>query len=156
MKLRTKVLVGLSVFLLASGSTVAYAAIPDSDDAEIHGCYAPAGQLRVIDNEASAVCVPGETELTWNQTGPPGPLLPTYVKPLVANNQGPTVELQCNSGDKLLSASSMRNDSPESATEVRVIQGYVLNGANEPVGVVFEGTGGAVTITYRVVCMDAP
>src|SRR5262245_18575555 len=59
-----------AVALLAG---VAVAAIPDSDDGEIHGCYQKnQGQLRVIDAEAGASCGPAEKALVWNQVGPPG------------------------------------------------------------------------------------
>jgi type VI secretion system secreted protein Hcp len=86
---------------LGAGAAIAVAAIPGSDGV-ITGCYAnktnvdgnpepvlvgnvtePPGALRVIDpshptlpsggpNPAGA-CVPGETQLTWNQSGPQGP-----------------------------------------------------------------------------------
>ena len=60
--------------LLAGGSTIALAAIPDSDDGEIHSCRNNiTGNLRVIDQEAGQNCTAGQTELTWNQTGPQGP-----------------------------------------------------------------------------------
>jgi hypothetical protein len=62
--------------VLAVGG-VASAAIPDSDDQEIHGCYQKnQGQLRVIDAEAGDTCRPSEEPLTWNQEGPQGPAGP--------------------------------------------------------------------------------
>jgi hypothetical protein len=61
-------------------AAVAGAAIPDSDDGEIHGCYQKnQGQLRVIDAQAGQACRPSEEPLVWNQegvqgeTGPRGP-----------------------------------------------------------------------------------
>lgn len=61
-------------------AAVAGAAIPDSDDDEIHGCYQKnQGQLRVIDAQAGQSCRPSEVSLVWNQegvqgeTGPRGP-----------------------------------------------------------------------------------
>jgi hypothetical protein len=56
----------------AIGGGVAYATIPDASGV-IHGCYKNAnGQLRVIDPAVSQ-CLPSETAISWNQTGPPGP-----------------------------------------------------------------------------------
>jgi hypothetical protein len=69
-----RLLVGLAVtavLVLAVG--IAGAAIPDSSDGEIHGCYKKnQGQLRVIDAEAGATCLPSELALAWSQTGPTG------------------------------------------------------------------------------------
>lgn len=65
--------VALSVALLVAGGGAAIAAIPDSDDGEIHGCYDKSGTLRVIDAQAGATCTTGkETALVWNQEGPQG------------------------------------------------------------------------------------
>jgi hypothetical protein len=65
------VLAVAALLVLAVG--VARAAIPDSNDGEIHGCYQKnQGQLRVIDAEAGDTCRPAEVELTWNQEGPQG------------------------------------------------------------------------------------
>jgi hypothetical protein len=61
------------IALLVAGGGAAVAAIPDSDDGEIHGCYNNRnGDLRVIDAEAGENCGSRETALTWNQQGPPG------------------------------------------------------------------------------------
>src|SRR5262245_19520415 len=61
-------------------AAVAGAAIPDSDDGEIHACYQKKqGQLRVIDAQTGQSCRPSEESLVWNQegvqgeTGPRGP-----------------------------------------------------------------------------------
>ena len=65
--------------VLGAGTAVAIAAIPSSSDGVIHACRvttgATPGQLRVIDVETTPAqaCVNGETTLSWNQTGPPGP-----------------------------------------------------------------------------------
>lgn len=71
------VLVGAALLAVAA---VAGAAIPDSDDGEIHGCYQKnQGQLRVIDAQGGKTCRPSEQSLVWNQegvqgaTGPRGP-----------------------------------------------------------------------------------
>ncbi|WP_225101820.1 hypothetical protein [Streptomyces sp. CoH27] len=41
------------------------------------GCYSRTnGVLRLIDFEAGQRCRPGETTVTWNQTGPQGPAGP--------------------------------------------------------------------------------
>ena len=62
------------IALLVAGGGAAVAAIPDSDDAEIHGCYTTrTGALRVIDAEAGETCnASKETALVWNQEGPQG------------------------------------------------------------------------------------
>jgi hypothetical protein len=61
------------IALLVAGGGAAFAAIPDSDDGEIHGCYSTRnGDLRVIDAEAGQTCGNRETALVWNQQGPPG------------------------------------------------------------------------------------
>jgi hypothetical protein len=71
--------VGVSAaVLIAAGSGTALASIPDSGGV-IHGCYKPQGNgsnspLGVIDTALSnGKCPNGDTELTWNQTGPQGP-----------------------------------------------------------------------------------
>ena len=71
---------GLGAAALLAVAAVAGAAIPDSDDGEIHGCYQKnQGQLRVIDAEQGQACRPSEEALVWNQegvqgeTGPRGP-----------------------------------------------------------------------------------
>jgi hypothetical protein len=70
----------LGAAALLAVAAVAGAAIPDSDDGEIHGCYQKnQGQLRVIDAQAGQACRPSEESLVWNQegvqgeTGPRGP-----------------------------------------------------------------------------------
>jgi hypothetical protein len=64
--------------LLALVVGVATAAIPDSNDGEIHGCYKKNnGQLRVIDAQAGDTCGPSEVALAWNQVGPTGPTGPS-------------------------------------------------------------------------------
>jgi hypothetical protein len=69
------------IALLVAGGGAAVAAIPDSDDGEIHGCYSTrpgsTGNLRVIDAQAGETCAKGETALVWNQQGPQGPPGPT-------------------------------------------------------------------------------
>jgi hypothetical protein len=70
----------LGAAALLALAAVAGAAIPDSDDGEIHACYQKnQGQLRVINAEDGEACRPSEKALTWNQegvqgeTGPRGP-----------------------------------------------------------------------------------
>ena len=59
--------------LLALAVGIAGAAIPDSSDGEIHGCFKKnQGQLRVIDAEGGDTCGPAELALVWNQVGPTG------------------------------------------------------------------------------------
>lgn len=70
------VLTAAALIALAVG--VASAAIPDSDDGEIHGCYQKNnGQLRVIDAQAGDTCRPSELPLVWSQEGPSGPSGPS-------------------------------------------------------------------------------
>ena len=58
------------VLVLAGG--VAYATIPAADGT-ITGCYARSGgTLRVIDPSVTN-CKQGETQITWSQSGEPGP-----------------------------------------------------------------------------------
>jgi hypothetical protein len=70
----------LGAAALLAVAAVAGAAIPDSDDGRIHGCYQKnQGQLRVIDAQAGQTCRPSEKSLAWNEqgvqgeTGPRGP-----------------------------------------------------------------------------------
>jgi hypothetical protein len=69
---RTLIVLGAAV-LLALAVGIAGAAIPDSSDGEIHGCFKKnQGQLRVIDAEGGDMCGPAEQALVWNQTGATG------------------------------------------------------------------------------------
>lgn len=68
----------LGAAALLAVAAVAGAAIPDSDDGEIHGCYQKnQGQLRVIDAQAGDACRASEVPLVWNQEGVQGPSGPT-------------------------------------------------------------------------------
>jgi hypothetical protein len=71
----------LGAAALLAVAAVAGAAIPDSDDGEIHGCYQKnQGQLRVIDAQAGQACRASEEPLDWNQQGvqgEPGPRGPS-------------------------------------------------------------------------------
>ncbi len=65
------------VFPLAAG--IAYATIPDSGGV-IHTCFKSidatklgGAALSVVDSESGATCKAGDTALTFNQQGPPGP-----------------------------------------------------------------------------------
>ena len=82
---RTVIIAGATALVLAAGGGAAYAAsasIPDSSGV-IHGCYKPNGNgsrspLGVIDTALpGGTCPKGQTELSWNQTGPQGPQGPT-------------------------------------------------------------------------------
>lgn len=66
--------VAAAVVIVAVGSTVAYASIPDSSGV-IHGCYTKSGALSVVDS-ATMTCPKGSTSLNWSQTGPAGPAGP--------------------------------------------------------------------------------
>jgi type VI secretion system secreted protein Hcp len=105
-----------TVAALGAGAAIAVAAIPGSDGV-ITGCYAnkfnedtpenvqvygnaiePPGALRVIDpngaklptggSDPARECVPGESTITWNQSGPTGPQ-GTIGTPGVPGAQGP-------------------------------------------------------------------
>lgn len=67
--------IGFSIGALVAGATVAFASIPHSTSGQITGCYsARSGALRVIDAQAGQTCARGETQISWNQTGPQGPV----------------------------------------------------------------------------------
>jgi hypothetical protein len=65
---------GVVVAVLTGGIAGALAAIPDSDDGEIHACHSKFdGKVRVIDAQGGAGCWTGESRLVWSQKGPAGP-----------------------------------------------------------------------------------
>jgi Collagen triple helix repeat (20 copies) len=67
--------------LVALAGTVAFASIPDSAGV-IHACFKTNnGQLRVIDS-ATQQCRKGETAISWNQAGLPGPQGPQGIQGL--------------------------------------------------------------------------
>lgn len=70
--MKFKIAVG-AVILSVIGLGVSSAAIPDSTTGVITACRSSIGQLKVIDKQAGASCsVYGETEMSWNHTGPAG------------------------------------------------------------------------------------
>src|SRR5581483_9845275 len=80
MNLKRTTTIAAVLVAAAITSTVALAAIPDSNGV-IHGCYAvnqpgmPStghGALRVIDPTKGDTCTSSEQALDWNQTGPRG------------------------------------------------------------------------------------
>jgi hypothetical protein len=48
------------------------ASIP-SGNGTFTGCVASTGALKLIDTDAGQICPSGQTQVTWNQTGPAGP-----------------------------------------------------------------------------------
>src|SRR5512133_305010 len=66
-----------TIAALGAGAAVGVAAIP-SADGTIHACVNTAtGAVRVINAEGGVTCTAGtETDLVWNQQGPPGPAGP--------------------------------------------------------------------------------
>jgi hypothetical protein len=65
-----------AVVAVAIAGGVTYAVAQVGTGGVFHGCYTSAkGQLRLID-PATDRCLPGETPLSWNQTGPQGPAGP--------------------------------------------------------------------------------
>ena len=86
----SKLAIAVAVIAVSTvAATMALAAIPDSSGV-IHGCFRTTGgngsegDLRVIDATVSS-CTKQETAISWNQTGPQGPLGP----PGPAGPQGP-------------------------------------------------------------------
>src|SRR4051812_49584663 len=70
--LRKRALISASV-LVAVAATIGYGTIPAANGI-ITGCFNQDGaNLRVID-AAQTQCHSNETKLTWNQTGPQGPM----------------------------------------------------------------------------------
>src|SRR3954453_13906916 len=70
-------LLGAVIVAVAAAGGIAYASIPDSGGV-IHACYNPSGtktpsgaQLSLLDSDGHS-CPKGQTEITWNRTGPPG------------------------------------------------------------------------------------
>jgi collagen triple helix repeat protein len=112
-----------AVPLLLIGSGVAYAAIPDSDDGEIHGCRQPVtGNLRVVDAEAGDSCHSSETELVWNQTGPQGPAGP-------AGPQGPQGETGATGPQGEAGATGPQGPAgPLASTYVKTVTGTGVSG----------------------------
>jgi len=91
MHITKKLVAGIIVILAIAAGSTALAAVPDGGGA-IHGCYSPNGalatngtQLNILDR-ASAACSKGQTEVTWNQQGPPGAQGPKGDK----GDQGPS------------------------------------------------------------------
>lgn len=77
----TRFVIGAALGLVAGiamAGAVAVAAIPDSDDGEIHACVDNKnGLLRVIDHEAGAECGTNESPLSWSA----GPACPPGTMP---------------------------------------------------------------------------
>src|SRR5947209_20620982 len=73
-------LVAVASSLALTGNT--YASVPDAGGV-IHACYngsqVPSGLL-ILDTAKMAKCPGGQTNLTWNQTGPTGPAGPQGLK----------------------------------------------------------------------------
>lgn len=73
---RTKLISAISVLGLALGSGTAVAAIPDSDDGELHLCvlnYGTTRDVKAIDKQAGTNCPTGYGEKVINSQGPVGP-----------------------------------------------------------------------------------
>src|SRR3989442_7513098 len=71
--MRSKMVIGAALAAAAATGGVAYATIPDSSGV-IHSCYTKStGTIRIIDATVTN-CKSGETALTWNNTGPAGPV----------------------------------------------------------------------------------
>jgi hypothetical protein len=89
--LRSPVVLGGALLLAGAAGGIAYAGATAAPTVVIQGCYNTRGALRVITGGA---CDPGETAISWNQTGPPGP----------AGARGPAGASGTDSGAKLVAA----------------------------------------------------
>jgi hypothetical protein len=70
---KTCITVVSTTSLVFIGAVLTYATIP-APDGVIYGCYNKSGgSIRVIDNAVTG-CSSNETQLTWNRTGPQGPI----------------------------------------------------------------------------------
>lgn len=88
-RIRRGALAVSAVALVAIAGAVTYAVAGIGDGGVINGCFKTQnGQLRVID-PASASCLPSETAISWNQTGPTGSRGPTGA-PGPMGQRGPT------------------------------------------------------------------
>jgi len=70
------------VLMLFAAATVAWAVIPGAGGV-IKGCYQKqTGVLRVVDNfsQCNTTSAPGENPISWNQTGPIGPIGPEGIQ----------------------------------------------------------------------------
>jgi Collagen triple helix repeat (20 copies) len=68
-----KQIVPMVAALVLAGSVAAFASIPGSDGV-IHACFRVSdGQLRVVDPAHEGSCAHGESALSWNAQGRPGP-----------------------------------------------------------------------------------
>jgi hypothetical protein len=70
---RRRLLLACTGTIVVASVGVAYAAIPNSGNGVINGCYEKkTGILRVIDAQAGKSCLGFETPISWSQKGEPG------------------------------------------------------------------------------------
>jgi len=77
-----RLIVGSSALVVLAVSAAVYATVPGSDG-QVHACYVPGGQLRIIDADAGISCRPGETNLEWPAVAPTAPTCPAGTTPLL-------------------------------------------------------------------------
>lgn len=97
-----RLLIGLTVAIaLALVAGVAWATIP-SKDGTITACFGDrTGLVRIIDSD-SGKCLRGETPISWNKTGPPGPpATTTYTIRSGQSKQGYAAQAFCLPGEKV-------------------------------------------------------
>lgn len=157
-----KILVATAALALAAGGSIAYAAIPDSDDGEYHACSKNAlggngHEVRFIDKQASESCSSGWTEKTWKSGGAEHG---TYTGTNTGSGSGSASvqEVRCDSAseqaDVLLSASG-RTDAGASST-VLALKDYLYSNPNSPDGTVGATFYVPANTSYSItaVCLD--
>ena len=66
-----------AIALLGVGSGAMASINPTTSTGQIKACYETSGSLRPLDHiVTTGKCPPGDSSLTWNQTGPRGPAGP--------------------------------------------------------------------------------
>jgi hypothetical protein len=109
MKLKIFAAVLAGLLLTGIGAAATWASIPDSGGV-IHACYKPqsdghSSTLGVIDTALpNGHCPSGQTELTWNQTGPQGPAGPPGLAGVhvVTASVSTSARVECPSGETAL------------------------------------------------------
>lgn len=113
----------LRLFLVAAGVAAAaggaaYAMIP-STSGLVSGCYSNRnGALRVIDAEAGAACVKGETAISWSQNAPAAYSAVNVAFPTPATSPLDVVSLSLPAGKYLLVGKGQVHNQQTAATVV--------------------------------------
>jgi hypothetical protein len=172
--LKFKIAVGAAI-LSVIGLGISSAAIPDSATGVITACRSSIGQLKVIDKQAGASCsVYGETEMSWNQSGPAGatgatgPQGPAGVAGSsgitgyetvenAASNfylfSGGEAQAQCPTGKKILGGSGWASFSNGSGGGgVIVTRAFVLGDNRMALSIPAPTEGGWTTWSVKAIC----